>query len=904
MDFRMAYANRTLPLPGIQGGTASPPPIGENQLIPYGGRKSQLSSLGNVQPYDYADGGRMRQLEQRLGVAEQSNRALLEEVVRLQGDLKQSHRRTEDAIAAERQGRQHITENLRASNDLIGQLGARLKRAEEKVQDERAAVGALVNHTKQVEQAVLGSQQEILSRRDQQYAKIAELRNDLDEANRLRDQMERATATMVDEIRTLKSRVDTQQMEFNSILHELKERSKRLEEDNRQAMEYQRKHHENQTSTDQTTNMLRTQIDSRLGEIRDALMDMRNRVQQEESERRQNESQISMKMSDMQSQVHEQSRKRDEAMHALDVIQREREHAADNERLKMQGKIAEIAEEVSKKILHKEIRLREEAQQKFANIEKYLHAEQAARIAHEQAMREENEKRWNALQRLTEDEVLTVREGHRIDKHRQVDGLNKTNDAIETIEKQQAETKKQLEQVMKAEIKSRQLQDKQIEDKIEDVQEKLGVAISTLQQAIGGINEQVGEASLVAQDKLKEVLDERNQTGLRGLADLDARVMALNAKVTKQEEIVEEKVSETLEALKQERGLKRQTESQAEVIEDIADWRDSTDKILKDLKERMDDVGPEVSEMNRTNERVQEDMKGLMEQESKDRSRDVQMVKLDLETKYKQLKQDIAKMEDKLKTGGVAAAPAIPVSQKEKLAAGKKGGKVDEETLDRIDNMETDIRKANTKIEEMTEEITKANESVQTVRSHLGMKIQNETKQSRKNMADLRAQHEHLKKRVDHVEQGKSPPPKAATPPPVEPTPDSKTASRAKRETPGRSRKPSVASKRDRETPASKRTTPRSKARTPPAAAAATDDEKPPDNDDAAPKPDEAATGEKPADEDAAKSEEESAAKPEENGDKPEGEGDKPEEGAAQPEDTAQPDEAPDNPGEGGSGEN
>lgn len=76
------------------------------------------------------------------------------------------------------------------------------------------------------------------------------------------------------------------------------------------------------------------------------------------------------RINEIQSQVHEQSRKRDESMHALDVIQREREHAADNERLKMQGKIAEIAEEVSRKILSKEIRLREEAQQKFANIEK------------------------------------------------------------------------------------------------------------------------------------------------------------------------------------------------------------------------------------------------------------------------------------------------------------------------------------------------------------------------------------------------------------------------------------------------------------------------------------------------------------------------------------------------------
>ena len=75
-------------------------------------------------------------------------------------------------------------------------------------------------------------------------------------------------------------------------------------------------------------------------------------------------------MNDIQSQLHEGVRKRDETVHALDVVQREREHAADNERLKMQGKIAEIAEEVSRKILTKEIRLREEAQQKFGNIEK------------------------------------------------------------------------------------------------------------------------------------------------------------------------------------------------------------------------------------------------------------------------------------------------------------------------------------------------------------------------------------------------------------------------------------------------------------------------------------------------------------------------------------------------------
>ena len=92
-------------------------------------------------------------------------------VVQYPGELKQSLRSSEETLLAERQARQQLTENIRASNDLIGQLGARLKRAEERVSDERTAVGALVNHTKQVEQAVLGSQQEILAKRDQQMAR-------------------------------------------------------------------------------------------------------------------------------------------------------------------------------------------------------------------------------------------------------------------------------------------------------------------------------------------------------------------------------------------------------------------------------------------------------------------------------------------------------------------------------------------------------------------------------------------------------------------------------------------------------------------------------------------------------------------------------------------------------------
>ncbi|XP_077980294.1 uncharacterized protein LOC144435582 [Glandiceps talaboti] len=590
MDYssRMSFQDGTFRLPNIQGGFGSPPPIGDSQLMPYSGRRTNLStSVGNIQPYDNYDGGNVKGLEHRLNVAEQSNRALLDEVVKLQGELKHANKRTDDGLAAERRARLDLTENLRTSNDLISQLGARLKRAEDKAHDGKTALDALVNHTKQVEKGVVSSHQEIVSRRDKQFAKIVELRNDLDEANRLRDQMERATATMVDEIRTLKSMVDTQQMEFNGVLHELKERAKRLEDENRQALYESKKINDGRNILEQEMAQLRVQMNMRVGEIRDVLIDMRNRVQQEESDRRRNESQSLMKMNELQSQIHDQGRKREEAIHALDAKQRDREHAANNERLKLQGKLAETAEELNKNITNKEIRIREEMQQKFGSIEQIVHSEQTARAAHEQAMREENEQRWSAMQRLTYDEILNVKANHKVDYKKLVDGLNKTTEAIGIVERHQEETKKQHEQVMREERQSREVQDKrirQMDGKTENVQENLTVAISSLQEAIGGISAKVNKAASLSDEKQKSMLNEVNRTGLRGLADLDARLMVLRTKLDKQEDLIDARVAD---------GLKTQGDSNTDMFYDLSEWRDSTDSILKELKEKVDSLEPE-----------------------------------------------------------------------------------------------------------------------------------------------------------------------------------------------------------------------------------------------------------------------------------------------------------------------
>ena len=82
---------------------------------------------------------------------------------------------------------------------------------------------------------------------------------------------------------------------------------------------------------------------------------------------------VVVRLGDVQSSLNEQTRKREEAMHALEVLAREKEHAAEIERAKMQQKIAETAENVTKKILSKEMALREETQKKYQQLEEVIH---------------------------------------------------------------------------------------------------------------------------------------------------------------------------------------------------------------------------------------------------------------------------------------------------------------------------------------------------------------------------------------------------------------------------------------------------------------------------------------------------------------------------------------------------
>ena len=161
-----ARGRTTTQLPALP--TATPPPGPESQqVVPYSMFRGKNSPAGIRTSADILDSDeKMRVLETRLGVTEKSNRALLEEVLRLQNELRVTVARNEQAIREERQARTQLDASVHIVNDLISQLATRIKSTEEKLTEEKSALSSLVNHTKGVEQAVISSQHELQTKKE------------------------------------------------------------------------------------------------------------------------------------------------------------------------------------------------------------------------------------------------------------------------------------------------------------------------------------------------------------------------------------------------------------------------------------------------------------------------------------------------------------------------------------------------------------------------------------------------------------------------------------------------------------------------------------------------------------------------------------------------------------------
>ncbi|XP_076458834.1 uncharacterized protein LOC143292443 isoform X2 [Babylonia areolata] len=679
---------RTTQLPALP--TATPPPGAESQqMVPFSMQRGKNSPIGIRNSASMLESDeKMRMLETRLGVTEKSNRALLEEVLRLQNELRVTVARNEQSIRDEKQARMQLDSSIHIVNDLISQLANRIRTAEEKLTEEKSALSSLLSHTKGVEQAVLASQQELQTKKDSQGNKLLDLQTKVMDTQRSRDQLEKTVFTLTDEMRTVRNKLDSQQADFNTIISDLKLRSRRLEEENKLQLDALRKQGDIQSHTEQNTSHLRGQVETRLSELRDVIMDLRSRQDAEINERRTLEQMLQQKVNELNTALGEQNRKREEAMHAMDMIHREKEHTAETEKLKLHSRLTENLDEMNKRLLTKEIKLREEMQQKQQQMEKVYQVEAEKRAEHERKMREDNEMRWAALKQMGDEEMRGVKEALKGERAKNKESVNKLDESISLLEKQLQEQKRLSDKVIAAEIKSRKDHERRTKETIDSVQEKMQVATATLQQAIGGVNGHLANHTDRLRQEMRTMIEASEQGTTRAMTDMDVRVQSMKQRVSGLEQSLDSRISEATAMLAQ---------NIREKVESISLWQDVTSQTIRELNQAIQQMPNDIYSIEEKQKLLKSEMESRVTTEAESRIRDVE-----------NLKQEVAMLSQRKQ-------PQVATQQD---------------------------------LQEVQATVRKLAESVQTVKTVLGMKIQSEQKLRISGIEDLQTQINSLKAQI------------------------------------------------------------------------------------------------------------------------------------------------------------
>jgi chromosome segregation ATPase len=191
--------------------------------------KQVPQSLPAIASIAYRGGPRVNDLESRIKVSEQSNRVLLEELMKLQQDLKLALRQNEEMVHKERQERLAIQDKVEAAEGMYNRVSMQLMRTEEKVNMEHTTLASLLNQSKEVERALAGGQQRSMMKGEQLDRYINRFRDELSELRQMNEQIQSSLRLVGDDVKNLQHRFEMQNSEFDSASQEMKQKVKRIE---------------------------------------------------------------------------------------------------------------------------------------------------------------------------------------------------------------------------------------------------------------------------------------------------------------------------------------------------------------------------------------------------------------------------------------------------------------------------------------------------------------------------------------------------------------------------------------------------------------------------------------------------------------------------------------------------
>ncbi|XP_048465746.1 coiled-coil domain-containing protein 154-like isoform X3 [Rhincodon typus] len=328
---------------------------------------------------------------------------------------------------------------------------------------------------------------------------------------------------------------------------------------------------------------------ARLLQIEDEFSDIRNKQTDLESEGKILDRKINARLRELMAVIAQQDHKME------DNLQKEIDRNHSPENLYPLGKIHQVVEELSTRLLHREMQLREEIQKRFFDLEKNLCKFETVRNDSEKILRAENENYWSSLQKVHMEEIKALEDKQ--SRFRLPELYMKLDDNIKKLTATFTDDMNWIEKVIKSEILERIKQGTQLGDKMDELQERLSLALTTLQEALGTLQEdlksemkkteemqaKLAESPAEQNTKLKEDFQDRDiESVCRTMGTLFADIYRIKEETPGEIAKIKENLMVCIEAIKSLRSDLIRLKSKAN-LEQENDTRQRNQRFVKDF---------------------------------------------------------------------------------------------------------------------------------------------------------------------------------------------------------------------------------------------------------------------------------------------------------------------------------
>ncbi|XP_004750855.2 coiled-coil domain-containing protein 154 [Mustela putorius furo] len=398
---------------------------------------------------------------------------------------------------------------------------------------------------------------------------VADLQAEVASLRGHKERCERAVLSLLREMLQLRACVQLQDAELKRLRQDLRPAAQAPE---KEALEFPSPQNQNQ-------NQMQA-LDKRLVEVREALTQIRRKQALQDSERKDTEQEVNLRLAELAGKLEREEQFREAACSALQRSQEDASHRVDREVAQMQAQVTKLGEEMSLRFLKREGKLCGFLQKSFLALEKRMKASESTRLKAESSLRGELDGRWQRLQEQAEERAQALQGQRQQEEGRLLEQCRGLDQAVIQLTKFVRQNQMSLNRILLAEQKA-------WDSKGHLEETRAGELAAFLQESL-----EAGQLARQEAHSALELLREKSQALEVSLAELGKQVkdlsdhfMALSWRLDLQDRTLSLRLSE---AKREWEGLEQRSR------EGLARCQKEAEARLRELRERVDSLPHQI----------------------------------------------------------------------------------------------------------------------------------------------------------------------------------------------------------------------------------------------------------------------------------------------------------------------